>query len=201
MILAQALSIAEKLVDLLSPGCTRIEIAGGVRRQKADCHDIEIVSIPDQRPAHLVFGQPAYKTVLDAIIASAEYPDETGLRLHKIMGGDKYKKLGVSLDGGHTWCISLDLFLVTPPAQWGLLYLIRTGPAEFSHWIVTPKFKSGALPNGLQVHDAAIWNGETKLNTPEEIDVLRLCGLDWIEPKNRSPRWVRPVRQVAIQNI
>lgn len=199
MIHAQALTIAEKLMDLLAPACKRIEIAGSIRRQKPDVGDIEIVAIPDLRPPRPVFGQPPYKTNLDAVLASLEYPDESGLRLHKILGADKYKKIGVSLDGGNTWIIQLDLFLVTPPAQWGVDFLIRTGPSDFSHWIVTQKCFGGGLPTMYNVKGAAVWKGQEPISTPEEIDFLKLCGLDWIEPQNRSARWVRLPQRVAVQ--
>ena len=41
-----AVAYANEITDLLRPFCTRIEIAGGVRRHKESPHDIEIVCIP-----------------------------------------------------------------------------------------------------------------------------------------------------------
>ena len=46
MELQQAQALAEELASGLEPGCTRIEIAGSVRRGKPEPHDLEIVAIP-----------------------------------------------------------------------------------------------------------------------------------------------------------
>jgi hypothetical protein len=42
--------------------------------------------------------------------------------------------------------IAIDLFIVLPPAQFGAFFAIRTGTAEFSQWLVTPREKGGAIP-------------------------------------------------------
>lgn len=197
----KALPIAEKLVDLLQPGCKRIEIADGLRRQKPDPHVIELVAIPDLRSPRPTFGCPAYDTVLDAILASMVRGDEDDFLIHLILNGPKMKQFAISQDGGQHWIIKVDLFLVTPPADWGVLYLIRTGPAEFSHWIVTEKMHGGGLPNGFMVKDGKIlsYADDFYIPCPEEIDFLEFCNLAWIEPSQRHPMWQRPVRQIAVR--
>jgi hypothetical protein len=50
-----ALAIAERLKADLAPYCTRIEIAGSVRRQRPQVKDVEICAIPLQEPSDL-FG-------------------------------------------------------------------------------------------------------------------------------------------------
>jgi DNA polymerase/3'-5' exonuclease PolX len=191
---SQAFSIAERLVDQFNPGCKRIEIAGSLRRLKPEVGDIEIVAVPDLRPPPAIFGHKPFTTSLDVILYNLSFEnagDSDGLLLHQFMGGPKFKKLCVSLDGGKSWCIKLDMFLVIPPADWGVIYLIRTGPAEFSHWLVTPRRQGGALPNGYYVERGAIWQMMTKVYLPmaEEINFLNFCELDWIEPRDRRPRW------------
>lgn len=207
---ADALTVAQGLVEYLRPACTRIEIAGSIRRGKPEVKDIEIVAVPDfSAPARArpVFGQPApklYKTRLDQLVD--QFCAEGWAKIEK--NGEKYKKLvldpqkfgveigGVSLFGG----INLDLFLVMPPAEWGVQMVIRTGPADFSHWLVTRVRNGGVMPNTHRVQDGAVWLGateekepdpSTKLAMPEEIDFLRFCGLDWIEPGEREARWKR----------
>ena len=93
--------------------------------------------------------------------------------------GPRYKRL---LYQG----VPLDLFSVLPPAQWGVIMVIRTGPAQFSHRIVTPKRYGGLLPSHLRVKDGAVWHGEEMVPTPEEADFLRLLGLEWVEPWERK---------------
>jgi DNA polymerase/3'-5' exonuclease PolX len=190
----QALPIAEKLVDLLRPGCTRIEIAGSIRRLKAEPGDIDLVAIPDQRPARPLFGIPYRSNQLEMILESLALGDDDDIKLHRCLGGGKYQEYWVSIDAGRTWCIKLDLFLVTPPADWGCLYLIRTGPADFSHWIVSNQSIGGGMPDGYHLQGGRIQDkatGQFVYRCPEEIDFLHFCGLDWIEPRDRRPIWRR----------
>jgi DNA polymerase/3'-5' exonuclease PolX len=197
----KALPIAEHVVDLLQPGCKRIEIAGGLRRLKPDPHDIEIVAIPDLRPPRLTFF-PVYPTILDAIIASLARGDEDDFLTHLILNGPMMKQFAISQDGGQHWPIKVDLFLVKPPSDWGVLYLIRTGPSDFSHWIVTQKLHGGGLPNGYRVEDGRILSTSNEnIPCPEEIDFLKFCGLAWIEPSRRHPMWQRPVRKMAFLEV
>lgn len=46
MKLSQAQNLASKIVDSMRDACTRVEIAGSIRRCKPECRDIEIVAIP-----------------------------------------------------------------------------------------------------------------------------------------------------------
>jgi DNA polymerase/3'-5' exonuclease PolX len=195
-----ALPLAERMLDLLAPGCKRIEIAGGLRRQKADPHDIELVAIPDLRPPRPIFGSPAYATILDAIMASLARGDDDDCLIHLSLNGPKFKQFQISQDGGQHWLITLDLFLCTPPSDWGVLYLIRTGPFEFSHWIVTQRWQGGGLPNGYHVEDNRILSRTNNeyIPCPEEIDFLNFCQLDWIAPSIRRPLWQRSVRRIEV---
>ena len=195
-----ALPLAEKMIDLLAPACKRIEIAGGIRRQKPDPHDIELVAVPDLRPPRPSFGCPAYATVLDAILASLARGDDDDILIHLSLNGPKFKQFSISQDGGQHWLITLDLFLCTPPSDWGVLYLIRTGPAEFSHWIVTQRWQGGGLPNGFHVEDNRVLARASSeyVPCPEEIDFLRFCKLDWIAPSIRRPLWQRSVHRIAV---
>lgn len=47
MELSNARVIANELVQTLAPFCDRIEIAGSLRRQKPQVHDIDIVALPN----------------------------------------------------------------------------------------------------------------------------------------------------------
>ena len=196
----KALPLAEKVVDLLAPACKRIEIAGGLRRLKPDPHDIEIVAIPDLRPPHLSFGSPPYQTLVDAILAGLAIGDDENFIIHLGLNGPRFKQFSISQDGGQSWLIKVDLFLCIPPSDWGMLYLIRTGPADFSHWIVTPKWQGGGLTNGHLIEHNQVINRSTREHfpCPEEIDFLRFCKLDWIAPSIRRPLWQRSVRNIAV---
>lgn len=69
--------------------------------------------------------------------------------------------------------------------QFGVLFLIRTGSAEFSHRFVTSKQQGGMLPSYLKVKDGAIWSHNHIVPTPEESDVFDLAGVEFIEPERR----------------
>lgn len=195
MELERATKLVNELVEYLKPGCSRIEVAGGIRRGKSDVHDLEIVAVPIPR-TRLVFGQKQiFKTELDALLYDMCAQDPTKrdvLNLTPHNKGEKYKKFKVVGSASvFNPNIYLDLFVVTPPAQWGVIYTIRTGSAEFSHWLVTKRSQGGALPERFQVTDGAVINfltGEI-LDTPEEIDFLKLLELGWVEPSQREPQW------------
>lgn len=167
--LSDAKTIADSVVARLAPSCQRIEIAGSIRRQKAEVGDIEVVAIPNFETD--MFGAVSDNHQLDNVDWS---------RFGKpIKNGHKYKQ--IELNEG----VNLDLFIVTPPAQWGVVFMIRTGSAEFSHRLVAKKSFGGLLPGYLKVQDGAIWSSNHIIETPEEQDVFDLLGVSYIEPKER----------------
>lgn len=193
MELSAAKQIADELKSALAPACTRIEIAGGVRRGKPDVHDLELVCIPElSRKPRLELGRPAYasKTLLDAVLYDLE---KRGRIVERVKDGDKYKQLKLSDGTGQLYGFKLDLFIVLPPAQWGVIFTIRTGPGSvednFSRWMVTQRSIGGALPSNLRVKEGAVWCGDDVIPTPEEQDFFAVLGLDWLEPSQRHARW------------
>lgn len=168
--LLEAREIAQTVTARLMSYCERIEIAGSIRRNKPEIGDIEIVAIP--RKHYDFFGEPTS----DHALNSVTWSDFGKL----VKNGSKYKQ--IELNEG----INLDLFIVTPPAQWGVQLMIRTGSADFSHRFVTVKQHGGLLPSCYRVKDGAIWYGEQMVETPEEQDVFNLLGLNFIEPEKRT---------------
>jgi DNA polymerase/3'-5' exonuclease PolX len=175
MIYQQAKGIADRLVEKLSPYCERISIAGSVRRLKPEVHDIEIVAIPEMRTGRDMFGNETGGEVI--------FPNDIFQDWKVIKNGPRYKQFTLPEN------INLDLFLVLKPAQYGVLLAIRTGPADFSRWIVTPKYNRGALPGDCRVQDGGVYRRGELITMPEEIDFLDLLGLGWIEPSERRPQW------------
>lgn len=212
-----ALVIAEFLRDQLMDCCESdiengnhpfIQIAGGVRRGKDDVHDIEIVAMPilHKKPA-LEFGKAAWLTFFDKELARLQ---DEGYLGGVIKNGDKHKAFFINKENAEKFGIKLadedrefkvEFYLVTPPAEWGVDLLIRTGPAEFSQWMVTQKSKGGALPDGYRVKYAAVWKvdqldekdkvkpGQRPVAMPDELSFFRFCGLDYVSPENRRALW------------
>lgn len=187
MELERAKRLANDLVEKLGPLCDRIEIAGSIRRGKAEVKDIEIVAMPIQKaPVPRMGDKAVFKTFLDQQLMRLFLDGE----IEFIKKGDKYKQLWLVRE--ELQVIKVDLFLVTQPAQWGLIQVIRTGPAEFSQWMVTPLSKGGALPDGYAVKNGCVVHqGQVQCAQPmpEEQDFFHFCGLMWMEPKERRPKW------------
>jgi len=173
----EAKKVADDLVAKLSPVCQRIEIAGSLRRKKPTVGDIELVLIPALYIDLFDDGtvnEPEY-----AIQFVSDLLAEAGATFVK--DGDKYKQ--VVIGGKYT----VDLFITTPE-KWGCIFTIRTGSAEFTKRLVTMKFYGGLCPENLYFHDGRIWeSGKDKAyDTPEEADVFKVLGLDYIEPEMRT---------------
>ena len=177
----KAKAIADRLLSQLGPYCERIEIAGSVRRGKPDVHDIEIVAVPKITEQSDMFGNiVATGSEIDVAVRQLV---QAGARLLK--NGPRYKQLALPDE------INLDLFLVLQPAQFGVLFAIRTGPAEFSKWLVTPRKDGGALPSHCRVRDGTVLDGDAIMPMPEERSFFDFLSLGWIEPGQRQAGWSR----------
>lgn len=164
-----AMDMALMVVRKISPLCDRVKVAGSLRRKKGDVGDIEIVCIPKEQSD--LFGNKFRSAdVISSLLK------ESGYGLHK--DGEHYKQINLI----HCMC---DLFITTPEC-WGVIYMIRTGSADFSHKMVTPKRYGGFMPSHLKVKEGRLWNGDTVLDTPEEEDVFSAYGIDFIEPERRN---------------
>jgi len=170
----KARCIAEKLTGEFSPYCERIKIAGSIRRRKPEVKDIEIVAIPRIEYENDLFGDA---TIPHNLLL--EYLNNRCGEWSVFVGGERYKKIRL-YEG-----IMLDLFMVLPPAQWGVIYMIRTGPAEFSKKIATPRRKGGLLPSDCHVKNGAVWWGGEMILMPEERNFFDFLGLQFIMPSER----------------
>jgi hypothetical protein len=179
----KAKDLAEMFATMLTLACSRVEIVGGVKRgDREECHDIELLIIPDPHTPRPEFGQKViHKTTLDKFLF--DLCEQSILKFKK--GGDKYKQYEI-LEAGEPEPFYLELWIVNE-RTWGIQNVIRTGPRGFSHRFVTPEAMGGLLPN-----DHRYIKGETRievdgktLKLPEEADALAVLGLGWIEPKDR----------------
>lgn len=101
MELEQAQKIADEVLRRLSPYCSRVEVAGSVRRRKPYPRDIDLVLIPSDpwNLSHEIAGLGPVS-----------------------LKGDKLKR--VNYNG-----VQVDIYYSTPET-WATLLLIRTGSAE-----------------------------------------------------------------------
>ena len=181
----EAAQIAQDFLTVIAPFTEQASVAGSVRRGKPLVGDVEIVVQPIMEPVMGLFGAMGERSALD------DFPWTAWGEVVK--DGPRFKQ--VVLSSG----VTLDVFIVMPPAQWGLIYLLRTGPAAFSRWVVTPRRKGGALPSNLRVKDGAIWRGHELIPTPTEQAVFDVLGLDWMAPAVRAPLWGVGVRKEVVR--
>jgi len=173
--------LAHDLKADLARGCERIEIAGSIRRQRPDPHDIEIVCIPKvlDAPIYDLF-QVEVASAGENILFTILPPMDWGYDYVNKKNGPKYKRLRHVETG-----VCCDLFIVRPET-WGVQLAIRTGPAAFSKELVSrPKLKQ------MQVKDAQLWrvhrdHSLTPIPTPEEDDFFKAIGLPFIKPQDRD---------------
>lgn len=196
---SEAVSLAWELVALLSPYCERIEVCGSIRRQRPTVGDIELLAVPKLEPITDLFGEPTGKVVdlLGDYCRALITGDVLSHRLDKHdrpAFGLKYKRL--TYRG-----VALDLFSAIDPARWGVLQILRTGSADFSHRLVTRAeihafsqdgrdLGSGWLPIGMTCGDASLWrftdHGYVRLETPDEESVFAAIGRDFVPPELRE---------------
>lgn len=181
--------LAEDLKARLAPGCDRIEIAGSIRRGKVNPKDIEIVAVPTvftEMATVDLWGNPGTPITRNQLAHALELLFAGGSGAWSLdpelpRNGPKYKRLRYW--GGKGVCC--DLFITTPE-NWGVIFAIRTGPADFSHGLVTR-----ALRLGLKVDGGQLWrvhrdDTRTVVPTPEEDDFFKALGLAYQEPQERQ---------------
>ena len=162
----EAAAIAQRLTTELLQVAARVKTAGSVRRRKEEVGDIEIVVEPRTVEIGL-FAEPKPDVEIIRETASG-----WGILLK---AGEKSIQAQL-LDG-----TKVDLFLVTPPAQWGSILAIRTGPAELSKHAVTCMLERGYRHREGRVIDR---RGEL-VPTPTEEEFFRLAGLPCLPPQRR----------------
>jgi DNA polymerase/3'-5' exonuclease PolX len=168
MNLIQATKIAERVKSELAPHCERIEIAGSIRRRKPEVGDIEIVCIP--------------RTCEIGLFLGSEIEIDPGF-CHRvehwpaIKGKPTGKYTQRQLPDG----IVLDLFMATRD-NWGLIYAIRTGSADYSHHVLA----SAWVRAGYHSMDGMLVKDNHKIPVREERDLFALIGLPWADPWERN---------------
>lgn len=195
--LTQAHEVAEDLLARLAPSCERIAIAGSIRRRRADVKDIELVAVPGmaQRPGDDLWGTPY---VADLLLQEITILIARGLlaarevEAHRADGTvDVGQKMGDAYLALVFRDIPVDLFVVRPPAEWGVIFALRTGPGDWNTRLVTDCHRFLRRVSGGQVFRAG-----QAVACPEEADFFDAVGQPWVEPEERAPNRVRIMAQV-----
>lgn len=169
MTLEYAEYLAGHLVKRVSPFLKRVEIAGSIRRRRATVGDIELVVQP-------VMNADLFSDAASPVL------DPLRLELSKIgrmvKGGDRYIRVHLTKPDQYA-----DLFIVWPPAAWGSIFAIRTGPADLGKYIVTK-----CQENGIIHRDGYAMSMDTGdvIPTDTEEQFFALAGLQCPPPEHRD---------------
>ena len=158
--------LAFKIVKTIGAYCTRVEVAGSIRRRRPSVNDIDIVVQP--KPNSWVQLIKAIRREFDAVTEKQ---------------GEKLATLYVSFAGkpGQGY-LQIDLYRANRNT-WGILLLIRTGSAEHNIYLAKLALRKGyrlAYSKGLLNEGGEIIASET------ERDVFQALGLDYIPPEERE---------------
>lgn len=152
--------IAAALREELAPHCHRIEIAGSIRRRKPDPRDIELVAIP--KPYDVGLFASGIALVLGQ---------------YQVLKGTlpcKYTQRRIPRQDEPP--VKLDFFTATPE-NWGLIFAIRTGSADYSH-----RLAQAWVARGYHSVNGMLHRGDRPIAVPEESDLFRICGMEYAEP-------------------
>jgi DNA polymerase/3'-5' exonuclease PolX len=201
--------LAQSLLEQLASACVRLEIAGSVRRGKADPHDLELVALPAIGEVTIpnLFGEIVERRTVNllenalvALLQAEAWEFDPEVKRN----GPKYKRLRHGASG-----LCCDLF-ITDRRRWGYTFTVRTGPGDFSKALVKCAHRRGMFFNDSLLHKhAPVFDekgnakpcpaGETCLKivaTPEERDVFAALEIPWIEPGKRTVNLLYAVRPV-----
>jgi DNA polymerase/3'-5' exonuclease PolX len=199
MNLQTAIKYSTRIVEILSPHCSRIEVAGSIRRRRPDVNDIEIIC-----ESKKIFNQtdlfgggqflidPGFENALPTFMSS----------LIKGHLDGRYMQMYLKTPGSD---IKLDLFMPEPDDYYRIL-AIRTGSRDYSSLKIAHAWKKagwvGTGEDGLRRIEDCIqvpngegkkWklinkNGDRPPVWQSEEEFFQWLGLKWIEP------WLREMR-------
>lgn len=178
---AGALVVAGELIHHLGPHCTRLAIAGSLRRHKSHVGDVEILYIPkfEERPVDLL--DKGLHSLADEAIARLLDAGTLAKRLSKTGGtawGEK-NKLALHTASG----IPVDLF-AADDTNWHNYLVCRTGPADSNTRIATAAQQRGWKWNPYGTGFTHLTTGDRHHCHSEE-SVFAFVGLPFHPPEDR----------------
>lgn len=195
MNLARADAIAVELGELFAGRFIVFSVVGSVRRRVQEPHDVEVLMIPtlleDLQPdllGHVAGQRNLVMERANELRGRGELtprPDKLG----RTAWGERF--IRARLGGA-----AVDIFCCLPPAQWGLVELIRTGDSEFSHQALArwKEVTHGGWSKDGMLHNA---RGQCVI-TPTERDVFKALRWEYKDPRDRNIRTGTPLPGPAL---
>ncbi|MGC1272139.1 MAG: hypothetical protein WBC44_00425 [Planctomycetaceae bacterium] len=179
--LVEARRDAEQIVRLLQPACERLAVAGSLRRECDRVRDLDLVLVPKLLPTPgRLFDDGELVPALDDLLARTIAHRNAGLtRPRDAKNGPRHKELRYGRR-------KVELWIVLPPATWGVIFALRTGPADFSRLLVTAECYGGAMPVDHRVTAGRLMHAGRQVPTAEESDFFRALDLPTLPPRERT---------------
>jgi DNA polymerase/3'-5' exonuclease PolX len=173
-----ATEAATQITAALAPYCWQIEVGGSIRRKKpAEIKDVEIVAIP------MNFETGLFKSGIALAMENWQ------LTKGHINPGARYiAALAPVMIKGSRYLVKVDLFLAKPH-NFGYIFAIRTGPADFSARLLgLAKNRGYRFEDGQVYYQRSDPDGNRSAipcTIGDEQDMFDIAGLAFIEPENR----------------
>ena len=179
MTLKEAVIISARIIKPLRPFCERVIVAGSIRRQRKTVNDIEIVAVPNlvetDHPYFEGVKMPPHYPIYDFLDKW-----EKQKKIKHLKRGNKLRQFELLDKEGNLNAV-VDLFLVIPPAQFGVIMAIRTGSVKFSKWLVNIKKKKG-----FRFNKGQLFLNSVLIETPSETSLFKALDIPFIEPEDRE---------------
>jgi len=175
--------VAGEVVEMLAPYCEQIQVAGSVRRRKAEPKDVEIVYRAEMVSGGLFdavefdfLAEPATEGAVSELCRQGFWRFDPEVRRN----GPKHKRLIHAASG-----VVVELFRAEE-GNWGVILALRTGPKEFNRVFVSKPWHGGAMPIDMAMREGWLWRLGQRLETPTEEGFFEALGLPWWEPEGRT---------------
>lgn len=183
--LARAAEWADDFAAHIARVCERVIVAGSIRRRKPEVGDVEIVCAPRieriPTPGDLFTGPGVVER--DLLLEELDRLVADGALVVGSRQGPRFRQYRIPpLDSAQ-----LDLFIVRPPAQWGAILAIRTGPADYSQWLMQQARRAGLVQvqGHLELDGVVEPGAERTIATPDEESFFDALGVRWVPPELR----------------
>jgi DNA polymerase (family 10) len=161
---------ADRLVERLRPFCHRIEIAGSIRRQRAEVGDVDLVAIAKEEEGRDLFGQVVARRNLLA------------KEIVRWCAAEKWRleKAGRDYLVFHAKGVQVDLWFASE-ITFGSLLLCRTGSARHNIWLAERAQRRGAKWHPY----VGLYQANRCIASRSEEDIYAALGLPLLDPVNQ----------------
>lgn len=152
-----------------------MKIVGSLRRGLQQCHDIDILIMPEfLENEDLLGGSSKISLVNDIDFSEYAEVKERGEKMIKLS-----KKAGA-------YMVPIDVYVCINPDSYGVLTVIRTGSEEFNKKLMKPVTFGGLLPKNCVVDKGLLWKDGKIVPCETEEVFFEAMGIDYIQPKDRK---------------